>query len=50
VDRQPHTKRWEALNQFITDGTLEVDNNLIENSIRPSALGKKNCLFIGQPD
>jgi hypothetical protein len=33
-------KRWEALTQFVEDGTLEIDNNLIENSIRPSALGK----------
>jgi len=34
-------KRWEALNRFVEDGTLEIDNNLIENAIRPSALGKK---------
>jgi len=38
------------LNQFITDGTLEIDNNLIENSIRPSALGKRNWLFVGHPE
>jgi transposase len=43
-------KRWTALSQFITDGTLEIDNNLIENSIRPSALGKKNWMFIGHPE
>ena len=43
-------KRWTALNQFITDGILEIDNNLIENSIRPSALGKKNWLFVGHPE
>jgi len=43
-------KRWKALNQFITDGTLEIDNNLIENEIRPSALGKKNWLFVGHPE
>ncbi|MGC9943405.1 MAG: IS66 family transposase [Verrucomicrobiota bacterium] len=43
-------KRWTALNQFITDGTLEIDNNLIENAIRPSALGKKNWLFVGNPE
>jgi len=29
---------------------LEIDNNLIENAIRPSALGKKNWLFIGHPE
>lgn len=28
---------------------MEIDNNLIENAIRPSALGKKNWLFIGHP-
>jgi hypothetical protein len=43
-------KRWTALNQFITDGTLEIDNNLIENSIRPSAIGKRNFLFFGHPE
>lgn len=50
---QPRKPRRESLlrmNQFITDGTLEIDNNGIENSIRPSALGKKNWLFVGQPD
>jgi hypothetical protein len=31
------------------DGTLEIDN-LIENTIRPSALGKKNWLFVGHPE
>ena len=43
-------KRWEALNRFVDDGVLEIDTNLIENSIRPSALGKKNWLFIGHPE
>jgi transposase len=43
-------KRWEALTQFAEDGTLEIDNNQIENSIRPSAIGKKNFLFIGHPE
>jgi transposase len=43
-------KRWDALTRFITDGTLEIDNNLIENAIRPSALGKKNWLFVGHPE
>jgi hypothetical protein len=43
-------KRWEALTQFVDDGVLEIDNNLIENAIRPSAIGKKNFLFIGHPD
>ena len=43
-------KHWEALTRFMDDGTLEIDNNLIENAIRPSALGKKNFLFIGHPE
>ena len=42
-------KRWEALTRFVDDGVLEIDNNLIENAIRPSALGKKNWLFTGHP-
>jgi hypothetical protein len=43
-------KRWDALNRFVEDGTLEIDNNLIENAIRPSALGKRNWMFIGHPE
>ena len=43
-------KRWTALNHFIPDGTLEIDNHKIENSIRPSALGKRNWLFVGHPE
>jgi transposase len=43
-------KRWESLTRFVDDGVLEIDSNLIENSIRPSALGKKNFLFIGHPE
>jgi transposase len=43
-------KRWEALNRFVDDGVLEIDTNLLENSIRPSALGKRNWLFIGHPE
>jgi hypothetical protein len=29
---------------------LEIDNNLIENAIRPSVIGKKNWLFVGHPE
>jgi transposase len=43
-------KRWPAFTRFVEDGNLEIDNNLIENAIRPSALGKKNFLFFGHPD
>lgn len=41
---------WTALNRYLDDGRLEIDNNLTENAIRPSAVGKKNWLFIGHPN
>lgn len=41
---------WEQLGRYLEDGRLEIDNNLIENAIRPTAIGKKNWLFIGHPD
>ena len=40
-------KRWNELTVFTTDGQLEIDNNKIENKIRPIALGRKNYLFAG---
>jgi len=40
---------WAALNRYLSDGRLEIDNNLTENAIRPSAVGKKNWLFLGHP-
>ena len=33
---------------YLEDGRIEIDNNLVENAIRPTALGKKNWLFIGE--
>lgn len=39
--------RWDQLNAYLYDGVLEIDNNLIENAIRPLALGRKNYLFAG---
>jgi len=39
--------RWDRLKRYIDDGRYEIDNNLIENSIRPVALGRKNFLFAG---
>lgn len=38
-------RRWEKLCVYTTNGILQIDNNLIENSIRPVALGRKNYLF-----
>jgi transposase len=40
-------KRWDALSGYLHDGLLEIDNNLVENTIRPLALGRKNYLFAG---
>jgi len=38
---------WESLLNYLHDGNLHIDNNLIENTIRPVALGRKNYLFAG---
>ena len=40
-------KRWVALTRFVDDGRLPVDNNWIENQIRPIAIGRNNWLFAG---
>ena len=40
-------KRWEALSRYATDGRLPIDNNPVENTLRPIAIGKKNWLFAG---
>ncbi|NLY25482.1 MAG: IS66 family transposase [Bacteroidales bacterium] len=39
--------RWDNLMNYLRDGYLEIDNNLVENSIRPTALGRRNYLFAG---
>ena len=41
---------WKRLERYVTDGRFEIDNNLIENAIRPIALGRKNYLFSGSHD
>ena len=33
---------------YLDDGRVEIDNNLVENAIRPTAIGKKNWLFVGE--
>lgn len=38
---------WERACNYLLDGRLEIDNNWIENKIRPLALGRKNYLFAG---
>ncbi len=40
-------KRWEGLCFFTKDGAVEIDNNWVENSIRPLTLGRKNYMFAG---
>ncbi len=42
--------RWRTLTNYCENGCLEIDNNLIENAIRPVALGRKNYLFAGSHD
>ena len=41
---------WPLLGVYLDDGRIEIDNNLVENAIRPTALGKKNWLFIGEAE
>jgi transposase len=43
-------KYRDGLGRFLTDGRIEIDNNLVENAIRPTAIGKKNWLFIGDAE
>lgn len=40
-------KRWAALTRYVESGQYPIDNNPIENAIRPIAIGKKNWLFVG---
>lgn len=40
-------KRWSALGRFLADGAVSVDNNHIENLMRPWAMGRKAWLFAG---
>jgi len=40
-------KRWTALTQFLDNGQLPIDNNWIENQIRPIAIGRNNWMFAG---
>jgi transposase len=39
--------RWEGLIRFVDDGRIEIDSNVVERSIRPIALNRKNALFAG---
>jgi transposase len=41
---------WPQLGVYLDDARIEIDQNLVENAIRPTALGKKNWLFIGEAE
>ena len=41
---------WGGLQVFLSDGHVEMDNNPVENRIRPLALGRKNHLFAGHDE
>jgi len=42
--------QWESLEVYLKEPGIEIDTNLVENAIRPTALGKKNWLFFGDAD
>jgi transposase len=41
---------YTALVGYLRDGRFQIDSNLVENDVRPSAVGKRRWLFIGHPD
>ncbi len=41
---------WDKLLVYTEHAEMEIDNNLVENAIRPTAIGKKNWLFFGSAD
>lgn len=41
---------WPLLEVYVEDGRVRIDNNEVENAIRPTAIGKKNWLFIGEAE
>jgi transposase len=42
--------QWDGFNVLFEDGRVELSNNLVENAIRPVALGRKNYMFKGSED
>jgi transposase len=43
-------RHWEGLTRFIDDGRIDLDSNIVERSMRPQALTRKNALFAGHDD
>lgn len=41
---------WDYLSTYLRHGHVQIDNNWMENAIRPTAVGKKNWLFVGHPE
>ena len=39
--------QWAALNVYVTDGRLAIDNNAAERGVKPYAIGRRNWLFFG---
>ena len=39
--------QWPALLRYASDGRLEIDNNAMEETLRPCAIGRKNWIFFG---
>ena len=42
--------QWPDMESYLEDGRVAIDNNAVENDIRPSAVGKRNWLFVGSPE
>lgn len=42
--------QWEQQEEYLSNGHLEIDNNLAENAVRPTKLGMKNWLFFGEAE
>ncbi len=42
--------QWEGFERYLRNGTIEIDSNLVENTIRPTKLGAKNYLFFGSAE
>jgi hypothetical protein len=43
-------RHWDGLSRFLDDGRIELDTNIVERSMRPQALTRKNALFAGHDD
>jgi len=42
--------QWTMFESYLSDGEMEIDNNLVENAIRPTKLGAKNYMFFGSAE